>query len=200
MNHCARSFFAVTAVLTAVWLAPNRAAACKCALLAPSEAAAQASAVFEGRVVEISDLPGEQPRRSVTLRVLRTWKGMKSERATITTATESAACGIEFARDKNYLVYASEQDGALSANSCSRTRLAGEADEDFKALGMGWTPVDPKAEDSAKPNKPEPPAKGGCAGCSVGARGASMPAAAWLLPALLLLARSTCRRRSGSRS
>ena len=200
MNPCARCF-ALIAVLTAVWLAPSAAAACKCALVAPNEAAEQAGAVFEGRVVEVSDVPGDLPRRSATFRVVRTWKGMKSETATVTTASDSAACGVAFERDQNYLVYASVQDGALSATSCSRTRSVTEAEEDFKALGMGWTPVDAKTEDSAKPNKPEPPAKGGCASCSIGAASASTPAAVWLLPAMLLWAvRSTYRRRSGSRS
>ena len=183
--------------LAAAWLAPSPAAACKCMLVPPSEAAAQASAVFEGRVVEIKDVPGDMPRRSATLRVVRAWKGMKSERAVVTTASESAACGIAFALDQNYLVYASDQDGALSATSCSRTRVIAEAEEDFKALGMGWTPVDPKTEDSAKPAPKPEPGKGGCAICSLGARRTRMPEALWLLPALLF---ATCRRRSGSRS
>jgi hypothetical protein len=145
----------------------------------------------------------ELPRRSVSLRVVRGWKGMQSERAVVTTASDSAACGVDFAPDQNYLVYASMQDGALTATSCSRTRLSTDAEEDFKALGMGWTPVDPKTQDSAtKPaEKPEPPARGGCAGCAITGQRDDRLALAWLLPALWL-ARSTLtyRRRSGSRS
>jgi hypothetical protein len=195
MNHSAR-MLAAALVLAAAWLLPRPAAACKCMLVPPSEAAAQASAVFEGRVVEVTDVQGAAtPRRSVTLRVVRGWKGMQSERAVVTTASDSAACGIDFARDQNYLVYASMQDGALTANSCGGTRLSTEAEEDFKALGMGWTPVDPNTKDSAaKPaEKPEPPARGGCAGCTIGGQRDSRPTLAWLLPALWLT-RSTYRR------
>jgi hypothetical protein len=185
---------AAAVVLAAAWLVPRPAAACKCMLVPPSEAAAQASAVFEGRVVEVTDVQGaEQPRRSVTLRVVRGWKGMQSERVVLTTASDSAACGIDFARDQNYLVYASMQDGALTANSCGGTRLSSEAEEDFKALGMGWTPVDPKTQDSAtKPaEKPEPPARGGCAGCAISSQRERDQrwTLVWLLPALWLTRR-----------
>jgi hypothetical protein len=200
MNHSAR-LLAAAIVLAAAWLLPRPAAACKCMLLAPNEAAAQASAVFEGRVVEVSDEQGaELPRRKVTLRIVRGWKGMQSERAVVTTASDSAACGVDFVRDQNYLVYATTQDGALSATTCSRTRLSTEAEEDFAALGMGWTPVDPKTQDSAiKPaKKPEPPARGGCAGCAINdPRDEPAAALAWLLPALWL-GRRRMRARSAS--
>jgi hypothetical protein len=198
MNHSARSF-TLTVVLAAVWLAPSPAAACKCMLVPPGEAAAQASAVFEGRVVEVADVAGaEMPRRSVSMRVVRVWKGMHGERTMVTTASDSAACGIEFVRDQNYLVYASAQDDGLSATSCSRTRLITEAGEDLKALGMGWTPVDPKTQDVAqKPaEKTEEPARGGCASCTIAGRRDAPLAFAWLLPAFFLI----YRRRSGSRS
>jgi hypothetical protein len=202
MNHSARTL-AAAALLAAVWLFPRPVAACKCMLLAPNEAAAQASAVFEGRVVEVTDGQGaELPRRSATLRVVRGWKGAQSERAVVTTASDSAACGVHFVRDQNYLIYATTQDGTLSATSCSRTRPSAEAEEDFAALGMGWTPVDPKTQDSAtKPrSKAEPPARGGCAGCAIAGRHDSRLGLACLLLPALWLARATYRRRSGSRS
>jgi hypothetical protein len=187
--------------IIAVWSWSQPAAACKCMLLEPAAAAEQASAVFEGRVVEVNDVAGTpMPHRQVTLRVVRVWKGIDGERAVLTTAAESAACGIDFARDQNYLVYASKQDNALSANSCSRTRLIADAGEDIQALGMGWTPVDPKGPaadgkpaassgkpDSAKPS--EPPARGGCASCAVASKRSAPSALAMLLPAFWLIRR-----------
>lgn len=227
MKRIAHRAAALIAIVAA-WLWSQPAAACKCMLLEPAAAAEQASAVFEGRVVEVSDLSAApMPRRQVTLRVVRVWKGMDGERAVVTTASESAACGIDFARDQNYLVYASKQEGVLSANSCSRTRLIGDADDDIKVLGMGWTPVDPKggandkpandkpaASSDAKPDakadikaqgaKPnEPPARGGCASCTLANPHSAPSALALLLPAFWLIRRRatlTYRRRSGSRS
>lgn len=182
--------------VAAVWNCPQPAAACKCMQLTPAEAAEQATAVFEGRVVEVSDTGTPQaPQRSVKLRVVRAWKGMQTEEAVVTTASDSAACGIQFARDQNYVVYASAQDGALHATSCSRTRLLADADEDVKALGMGWTPVDPN-KDQAQPEekKAEPPARGGCASCALERGRTPAGAIASLVPVLWL-----ARRRSRSR-
>jgi hypothetical protein len=221
--------------IAAAWLWSQPAAACKCMLLEPAAAAEQASAVFEGRVVELRDVAAApMPRRQVTLRVVRVWKGMDGEQAVVTTASDSAACGIDFVRDQNYLVYAGKQDGVLNANSCSRTRLIGDADDDVTVLGMGWTPVDPKggpgANDKSASDKPasdkpkattdaksavepnvkaqganpsEPPARGGCASCTIAQPHSAPSALALLLPAFWLIRRragAIYRRRSGSRS
>lgn len=196
MKAIAQSAAALTA-LAAAWLTPQSASACKCMLLEPAAAVEQASAVFEGRVVEVADVASSpMPRRQVTFRVVRVWKGMQSEQAVLTTAGESAACGIDFVRDQNYVVYASKDGDALTASSCSRTRLLAAADDDIKALGMGWTPVDPNAgPKESKPSKAEtrateePPARGGCASCTLADRRTAPSALMLALPAFWLIRR-----------
>jgi len=144
------------------------AAACKCAQLTPAQAKEEATAVFEGHVVEVSELPGPPAQRQVRLKVVRAWKGVTAEELVIRTPAESAACGVELAKDQSYLVYATQQDDTLRAHSCSRTKLLAEADEDLQVLGMGATPVDPNG--GLKPiEKPSaPPVQAGCASCAIG--------------------------------
>src|SRR5690242_478124 len=113
------------------------AAACKCAPLTPVQAKEAATAVFEGHVVEVTEVPGPPgPQRTVRLKVVRAWKGVTAEELVITTPAESAACGVELAKDQSYLVYASQQDDTLRVHSCSRTRPLAEAEEDLNVLGM----------------------------------------------------------------
>jgi hypothetical protein len=192
-------------------LAPSRAAACSCmAPPPPAESAQNSTAVFEGRVTRIDDPQGEP---KVHFQVVRSFKGPSSESIEVRTANSSAACGYGFEEGKSYLVYASEESGALHTGLCSRTRLASEASEDITALGLGVTPFDPGAgsEQAAPPSAPGAPAaepkKGGCASCSIGARSLNEnpSTAERSLGALTLLVlgaayRITSRRRSGSRS
>jgi hypothetical protein len=138
------------------------------------------------------------------LQVVRAWKGVQNEQLEVSTPMESAACGYDFAQDESYFVYASERDGHLNVNSCSRTRKMSDADEDVRTLGMGATPVDPRATPSpAAPTQAQPPAHAGCASCSLEARETTAPYPALCLFAAALVARrarATFRRRSGSRS
>jgi hypothetical protein len=197
-----------------VQLAPSRAAACSCmAPPPPAESAQNSTAVFEGRVTRIDDPQGEP---KVHFQVVRSFKGPSNESIEVRTANSSAACGYGFEEGKSYLVYASEESGALHTGLCSRTRLASEASEDITALGLGVTPFDPgagsdQATPPSAPAAPEPK-KGGCASCSIGARplNEDPSTAERSLGALTLLVlgltfrrasyRITSRRRSGSRS
>jgi hypothetical protein len=135
--------------------------------------------------------------------VVRGWKGVRSEKLELVTLADTAACGYEFALDESYFVYASDQDGHLVASQCSGTRKMVDADEDVHALGMGATPVDPRAggAPAAQPAQSQPRPRGGCASCTIApARDAGT---IWLYaaPGLALgIARATYRRRSGSRS
>jgi hypothetical protein len=183
---------------------PARAHACSCMMQAQPDAYEQSVAVFEGHVLEVKappspDAPGQT---SVRMQVVRAWKGIESEEVTITTAANSAACGYAFAVDESYLVYADALDGELQVSLCSRTQPIAAAGEDLKALGLGATPVNPKAQApevvAQEPRPTEPPARGGCAGCATtgGGAGAPLSAGAAVLLSLLL----TCRRRSGPRS
>ena len=167
----------LVALLTTVWCAPlARAHACSCAPITPLEALAHATQVFEGRVIAISEPSDDKPlpHRKVTLAVVRSWKGVEAvERIVVNTALGDAACGYGFAQDVSYLVYARDTDGAPWASLCSGTRPMAEAEADLQALGMGQTPVDPNADAPPKKAEAEPPARGGCASCTVAGRPAT---------------------------
>jgi len=181
-------------LVLSLWLAPASAQACKCLPLSPLEAFAQATAVFEGRVLSVSEVIAEPaPHRDITLEAVRAWKGVEGERVTVRTPSDSAACGVELAVGASYFVYASPSDGTLSVSACGRTRPMAQADEDLQVHGMGQTPVDPKADPLPPTPRDEPPARGGCASCAVRAGDTHAPFAALLALAVPLL-RSRRRR------
>jgi hypothetical protein len=160
-----------------VLLSCERAFACSCVDRTPAEAYAQAVAVFEGHVLEIIEpAPGAEGVAAVLkvrLAVVRSWKGMEQEQVEVTTPTNSAKCGFTFAADQNYLIYAASNASGLSVSLCSRTRPIEQADEDVHEIGLGATPVDPRAPESEKvvnsaSAQPRPATKGGCASCSIG--------------------------------
>lgn len=136
--------FALASLLATAAL-PSSAHACKCMFPPLESARADATAVFEGRVVAIREQVDPQTtlgHNYVTLAVVRTWKGLdRDERIEIITNNQSAACGYEFAKDTSYLVFARENEGKLTVSACSRTKQLAEAKDDLKALGAGATPV-----------------------------------------------------------
>src|SRR5436190_7000304 len=150
---CARAATAV-ALIASVLLTCERAFACSCVDRTPAEAYAQAVSVFEGHVLEIAEPPpgaeGAAAVIKVRLAVVRSWKGMEQEQVEVTTANNSARCGFAFAADQNYLVYAASAASGLSVSLCSRTRPIDQAGEDLAVIGMGATPVDPKAPESER--------------------------------------------------
>jgi hypothetical protein len=206
------SVLVVIALLCASMSLSNKALACKCMIAEPPAAREDASAVFEGRVVSITEHKGEGAldRHQVKLSVVRTWKGLEQrEQVDVFTNGSSAACGYTFAKDATYLVYANEHEGELSVSGCSRTRPLADAADDLAFLGAGSTPVaiapsdksnaagssTPPVHDAGAPpaaNAPKPvqTRSGGCAS----GRSAS---ASWLL-ALPVVGIMLRRRRRSS--
>jgi hypothetical protein len=189
------------ALVAGLWLAASlslvpEAHACKCMFPAPEAARDDAAAVFEGRV---SDIQHEETTGAagigfnvVTLKLVRTWKGVEDqETVQVRTNDSSAACGISFEKDKSYLVYVIQGEHGFEAHACGRTREMSAASEDLAVLGGGVTPV--KVDAPAAPKKPEPPKvkSGGCGSRSASSSSAS---AALLLPVLGL---TLGRRRRG---
>lgn len=160
------------------WIAPAPVRACSCMKApAPRDAADAATAVFQGKVTA---LEVDQPQGSYlayhvyTLEVSRVWKGDAVDTVAIRTADNSAACGRAFEVGASYLVYATEIEGRLEDNLCSRTRLASDADEDFAALGPAvGEPDPPPATRQLEPPRVEPdpptppPASPNARGCTV---------------------------------
>ncbi len=153
---------------------------------APSVAVERADAVFEARVENVYKDGGPDGVGSLRfeLEVLRQWKGELGAAVQLATRSSSAACGRNLTLGKVYLVYASKQeDGQLTDNLCSRTRLASTADEDLAVLGPGTGPGSrPVAEPTSRePPRiaPPPPDLGGPApiarrGCAVVGEGADL--------------------------
>ncbi len=153
-------------LLAIAWLVPGRASACSC-MEQPFEAArAGAAAIFEARVASVEVAEGT---RHVHLDVVQTWLAAEHEHVEVVTAETEAACGYSFEVGRSYLVYASGvESDAYRVSLCSRTRPMEDADDDRAMLGSGVVPVDivdAPAEEPATVRTP--PARGGCASCSV---------------------------------
>jgi len=203
----------IATFLAVLLAAPSTSHACKCAPPAEvAEALAQSSAVFEGQVTQVNTTETEL---EVSLKVTRAWKGVTTETVRVRTRKDSAACGVEFAVDQVWLVYANQttEDAAIALQvlRCGRSRLAGEAGDDFSVLGLGVVPVSPREPAPPTPpdagatkppdaNQPKPiePAANGCASCAVGQPRNANPTFALL--ALAALSFTRVKRRKNSRS
>ena len=122
------------ALASALCVFPSIAHACSCTVPpAPKIALQNSAAVFVGRVtsVEKSDLTNKYQ-----FFVSKQWKGIKGNTASVVTANNSAACGINFDENRDYLVYAyKNDDDQLRTNLCSRTKRAEGADAELAELG-----------------------------------------------------------------
>lgn len=150
------------ALLGSLWLPPGcDTGLCSC--VGPETAAdalQSADAVFAGRVVSVRDTVldepdfPEWPRRVVTLRVDRAWKGVEAETVTVLTGMGGGDCGFPFRVGETYLVYARrggrDGTGPLATGICGRTALFAHADKDLRELGAPqrtW-PARPRIEPS----------------------------------------------------
>lgn len=131
-------------ILLASTVAVVPASACTCdPLLSPGEAFAAADGVFEARV----DFVRVQGFEIVAdLLVERSWKGVRTARVSVRTASDSAACGFPFAIGETYLIYVvnlASPGAPLSWRTtlCNRTRSIDDAAEDLAFLS-GRTIVD----------------------------------------------------------
>jgi hypothetical protein len=179
----------VSALAVAV---PESVRACSCAQVSVETAAAEASALFEGRVISIR--PDTQGVVRIRATVVRKWRGAETETVDLLTASSGARCGYGFRESQSYLIYAhSQPSGDLGVSLCSRTRPIEEAGEDLAFLGEGVVPVNPTVEDPEyqAPRATTDPGAGGCASCAIAARRVSAhPGLALVLCFLLLQRRS----------
>jgi hypothetical protein len=205
----------VAAFAALTWLAwpAAQAHACSCMATTPRDAAQAASTVFEGRVLRVDKGdPNAQVNaghHTVDLQVVRYFKGEGGESITLQTASNSAACGIEFEIGGSYLVYANTNEGSgLWAGLCSGTRPMAGAEADLEHLGMGSTPFDPGAGSDQKQPPSETPSaapaahQGGCASCSIGVARNRQNAEAGVLALagfLIVIARGVRRGKRRSR-
>ena len=140
--------------LLLVVLSPPAALACSCMPPGtPAEQKAESARVFLGRVqqLELIDVsePGGKPvvvsnagerfgrlppmdvpilrYKRVRLLVQETFKGTPVPQLTVETGLWDGDCGVPFQPGQAYVVYARDEAGALTTNTCSSTGLASSA-------------------------------------------------------------------------
>lgn len=142
---------------------PSSGYACSCVQPpAVQQALAEADAVFAGKVMNIIEpkpnvlgLMSSADPVTVTFQVSQIWKGISDKQVSITTALSSASCGYSFAEDREYIVYAYQNDAyMLETNICMRTSELTAAAEDLDVLGKGQ-PLRQEVEPPAPGTQPE---------------------------------------------
>ena len=122
------------ALVGALCALPSVANACSCAPPpAPKIALEKAAAVFVGRVTSVEK---SESSNKFEFAVSKQWKGVQGKTASIVSASNSAACGIVFDNNRDYLVYAfkTEGDDQLRTNLCTRTTRAADAAAEITEL------------------------------------------------------------------
>ena len=156
----------VLTVLGVVFLLPDCAYACTCAIVGSQEerakrAISRSDAVFSGEVVGFEKLekppspttmteptmfPTPFARDAIaTLRVAEVWKGPKQRTVRLTTVTPFLAggsCAHHFEEGREYLVYANRRQDSLRVDDCSETKLLSNAGADLAVLRDGEKPQD----------------------------------------------------------
>jgi len=157
MMHPRRSLLLLIA---ATLLIAAEGHACSCAgPIEPERAFADASIVFEGKVVSVSDnytllrraadavseKLGHPPKYedyegnygfTVTFDVTRMWRGGGQRRIRIITGRGGGDCGYRFEQGKTYLVYGHcDAAGTCGTSICSRTGRIADRASDLRYLG-----------------------------------------------------------------
>ena len=117
----------------AVATSTGTAYACDCAVVEPADYLHRADVAFEGTVTAIAippSLPGKEPSLDpigVTFAVDATLKGVLGESVELTTAGNSAACGVvALSAGERWRIYATVvPGGGLETGSCSGDELLG---------------------------------------------------------------------------
>lgn len=118
------------------------AMACSCAFSGPPcRAAADASAVFVGKVIGIDNAEGAEGGyefygRRVRFEIVEAFTGVSGPNAEAYTGYGGGDCGYGFRSGRTYLVYAYREakSARLVTGICSRTRPVSEAEEDLSYL------------------------------------------------------------------
>lgn len=123
--------------------------ACSCAQPEPIAVELQNSdAVFTGRVLQVNKplvvTSSLDPIR-VLFEVQASWKGAEEKIVEIATASSDASCGYsDFAKKKDYLVFAHQTERGLEVNLCSRTQPLARATGDIALLQSIHAPTVPE--------------------------------------------------------
>jgi hypothetical protein len=114
--------------------------ACTCMHLRgyPARTFTASSAVFSGKVLEITEAESSPPATglkelAVKFRVEKSWKLIRKDEVMVFTVNTSNLCGFPFRVGESYLVYA-RGGNKLSTDICTRTTLLMGAKEDLEYL------------------------------------------------------------------
>jgi len=143
-SYAVRLVVPVLAAAVVVVALPSEAEACSCGPAPDAKVALENSAAtFVGEVVGTRRLAGDgMGKIEYAFEIKHSYKG-PTGRTTLVTNASSAACGRSFEEGEAYLVYATADDkGNLLDSTCSRTRLATAAGEDFAAIGQPKGPLE----------------------------------------------------------
>jgi hypothetical protein len=143
MRHLLRAF-----VVLASWLVPIATDACSCLSPGPPcQALFQSDVVFVGTVRTITPaptLPDADPRNPMSQRLVvrfaieRAVRGIEGRalELDVRTGSDGGDCGFAFETGERYVVYANRHaQGWLGTSTCTRTRLASNAADDFGYFG-----------------------------------------------------------------
>ncbi|TKK90451.1 hypothetical protein FDA94_05490 [Herbidospora galbida] len=127
--------------------------ACKCALVPVKERVQHSTIVFTGVATGFKAAKSPARQHTFSFRVDHAYKGKPKVTVKVATNTESAACGVKFARGARYLVFAAKSDGRLVTGSCSGNTGVAKGTGPLKAadLPAGVDPATIKQLGKAKP-------------------------------------------------
>jgi hypothetical protein len=118
---------AIALVLAVSAVPVARAAACDCQQLTPEESASFADVVFTGAAVAEAPAPmpalreGELPQGQAfyTFAVDGVHKGEIAEQTQVLAGGDQGACGMTFAMNERWLIFAAAGEGVLSTHLCA---------------------------------------------------------------------------------
>jgi hypothetical protein len=109
----------VALMLTGFLVQAHPAAACTCGVRSLPEQIEAASVVFTGTVSGIVSASGSEA--AVTFDVTQRYKGDVGRRVRVATPLDSGACGVPFATEATYVVFATGGPNALATTICAGT-------------------------------------------------------------------------------
>lgn len=126
------------------------ARACTCAPSTPRAALQRADIAFSGLVTAVvANGAGIDGTRTATFEVERVYKGAVHQTTHIETPPTADACGIDFAPNRRYTVFAQEDAGRLTSQVCDATST------DAAYLEAIATPKPPTVLAAAPEEEPE---------------------------------------------
>ncbi len=96
-------------------------------------------AVFVGQVVRIEKNEARYEVK-VTFEVEKYWKGVETSQASIYTAMDGAACGVNYVEGQNYFVIANRSERKFYTDLCSWLGYRKNEKAYLKGLGRGKNP------------------------------------------------------------